>query len=83
MDVSNYNTVNSSMFARDLFGEFRDHLQIAKINTPQTSLNIIHVPRQLARPKLTANINPHKHDFVSKMQTLIIVNPREHYMNLQ
>ncbi len=24
------NTVNSLMFARDLFGEFRDHLQIAK-----------------------------------------------------
>ncbi len=30
------NTVNSLMFARDLFGEFCDHLPIAKINTPQT-----------------------------------------------
>ena len=25
--------VNSLMFAKDLFGEIRDHLQIAKINT--------------------------------------------------
>ncbi len=27
------NTVNSLMFARDLFGDFRDHIEIAKINT--------------------------------------------------
>ncbi len=27
------NTVNSSMFARDLFGDFRDHIKITKINT--------------------------------------------------
>ena len=36
--------------------------------------NIIHVPRQLTRPKLTANVYPRKHGFVSKMQTLIPVN---------
>ena len=29
-------TVNSLMFARDLFGEFHHHLEIAKLNTPQT-----------------------------------------------
>ncbi len=32
------NTVNSLMFARDLFGDFRDHIKFANINTlyPQT-----------------------------------------------
>ena len=44
--------------------------------------NIIHVPRQLTRPKLTANINPHEHVFISKMQTLIPANMRT-LMNLQ
>ncbi len=28
-----YTTVNSLMFARDLFGDFRDHIKIVKINT--------------------------------------------------
>ncbi len=39
--------------------------------------NIIHVPRQLTRPKLTANINPCEHGFVSKTQTLIPANINE------
>ncbi len=34
---------------------------------------IIHVPQG----KLTANINPHEHGFVSKMQTLIPANINE------
>ncbi len=39
--------------------------------------NIIHVPRQLTSPKLTANINPREHGFVSKTQTLIPANINE------
>ena len=39
--------------------------------------NIIHVPRQLTRPELTANINPRKHGFVWKAQTLIPANINE------
>ena len=31
-------TVNSLMFARDLFGKSRNHLQIANINTPKHNL---------------------------------------------
>ncbi len=30
---SQQGTVNSLMFARDLFGDFHDHIEIAKINT--------------------------------------------------
>ena len=37
--------------------------------------NIIHVPRQLTRPKLTANINPREHGFCLKNAS---INPREH-----
>ncbi len=39
--------------------------------------NIIHVPRQLTRPKLTANINSREHGFVSKTQTLFSTNINE------
>ncbi len=39
--------------------------------------NIIHVPRQLTRPKLTTSINPREHGFVSKTQTLIPENITE------
>ncbi len=56
------------MFARDLFGEFRKNKYPA---------NIIHVPRQLTRPKLTPNINPRQHGFVSKTETLIPANINE------
>ncbi len=35
-----YIAVNSLMFARDLFGEIRDHLEITKL----IPANIIHVP---------------------------------------
>ncbi len=39
---------------------------------------IIHVPRQQTRPtKLTANINPREHGFVSKTQTLLPANINE------
>ncbi len=39
--------------------------------------NIIHIPRQLTRPWLTANINPREHGFVSKTQRLIPANINE------
>ncbi len=32
-NISNNITVNSLIFARDLFGEIRDHLQITNMNT--------------------------------------------------
>ena len=35
-------TVNSLMFARELFGDFGDHVKIAKINT---SKHVNHLPR--------------------------------------
>ncbi len=39
--------------------------------------NLIHVPRVLKRANLTANINPCKHGFVSKKQTLIPTKIKE------
>ncbi len=59
------------MFARDLFGRISRPSLNRKNKYPA---NIIHVPRQLTRPKLTANINPREHGFVSKLQTLIPAN---------
>ncbi len=56
---------------------------ICRISRPSLSrknkypANIIHVPRQLTRPKVTTNINPREHGFVSKTQTLIPVNINE------
>ncbi len=37
--------------------------------------NLIHVPKQLTRPKLTANINPRENGFCLKNAN---INPREH-----
>ena len=62
------------MFARDLFGEFRDRFKMGNLNTRQHNSCI---PRKLTRPELTANINPHEHDLVSKTQTLIPTNINE------
>ncbi len=54
------------MFARDLFGDFRDHVEITNINTHKRKSCMY-----IITPELTANISPREHVFVSKTQTLI------------